>query len=48
VTYAPEPAFAGIDSFTYTISDGLLTATASVSIEVAAGTVVTSDTVPKQ
>ena len=38
VTYAPEPTFTGHDNFTYTVSDGLLTATASVSMEVGAGT----------
>src|SRR6185295_1853340 len=44
VTYAPASTFSGNDSFTYTVSDGLLTATASVSMEVGAGTGVKSET----
>ncbi len=35
VIYTPNPAFLGIDSFTYTISDGYDTATATVTITVA-------------
>ena len=34
VVYTPDGAFEGSDSFTYTISDGGLTATASVSVRV--------------
>src|SRR5207247_1119296 len=34
VTYTPALGFIGNDSFTYTISDGLLTATATVSMAV--------------
>ena len=33
-TYTPNPGFTGIDSFDYTISDGLASSTASVNIEV--------------
>jgi hypothetical protein len=44
VTYAPPPTFAGSDSFTYTVSDGLLTATATVSMAVGAGVSLKSDT----
>lgn len=36
VTYVPRTGFFGADSFTYTISDGVLTATATVRITVAA------------
>lgn len=35
-TYTPNANFHGSDSFTYTISDGVLSATATVTIEVAA------------
>ncbi|MDH3308124.1 MAG: Ig-like domain-containing protein, partial [Acidimicrobiia bacterium] len=34
VTYTPAPGFKGIDSFTYTVSDGTDTATATVSVTV--------------
>jgi hypothetical protein len=34
VTYTPSPEFYGNDSFTYTVSDGALTATATVSVTV--------------
>jgi len=34
VTYTPAPGFAGIDSFTYTVSDGTDTATGTVSVTV--------------
>ena len=44
VTYTPAPGFTGTDSFTYTISDGLLTATATVSMNVGGGTGVNNDT----
>ncbi|MBS3923080.1 MAG: tandem-95 repeat protein [Nitrosarchaeum sp.] len=33
-TYTPQPNFHGIDSFTYTVSDGLLTDTATVTVTV--------------
>jgi Bacterial Ig domain/Bacterial cadherin-like domain len=33
VTYTPSPSYSGIDTFTYTISDGKITATATVSLE---------------
>lgn len=36
ITYVPRAGFFGADSFTYTISDGALTATATVRITVAA------------
>lgn len=32
--YTPEPGFSGSDLFTYTVSDGLLTATATVAINI--------------
>ena len=38
VTYTPAPGFTGTDSFTYTVSDGLLTATATVSMTVGVAT----------
>ncbi len=34
ITYAPDPAFKGVDTFTYTISDGTDTATATVTVTV--------------
>src|SRR5205814_1127530 len=34
VTYTPAPTFSGDDTFTYTISDGLLTSTATVTMTV--------------
>lgn len=34
VTYTPDSGFVGIDTFTYTISDGALTDTATVTIDV--------------
>jgi len=33
-TYTPKPGFVGTDSFTYTISDGAVTATATVTVTV--------------
>ncbi|HSA76989.1 MAG TPA: Ig-like domain-containing protein [Nitrosarchaeum sp.] len=33
-TYTPQPNFHGVDSFTYTVSDGLLTDTATVTVTV--------------
>lgn len=36
ITYTPESAFAGRDSFEYTVTDGLLSDTATVTIDVAA------------
>ncbi len=37
VTYTPDAAFEGPDTFTYTVSDGFLTATATVTVTVGAG-----------
>jgi predicted extracellular nuclease len=34
ITYAPKPGFKGVDSFTYTVSDGYGTATATVTVTV--------------
>src|SRR5207249_1088260 len=45
VTYSPVSGFTGDDSFTYTISDGLLTATATVAMTVGGGTTVTAASV---
>lgn len=36
LTYAPNPSFIGVDNFTYTISDGELSDTATVSVTVEA------------
>ena len=36
VTYTPEPDWNGADSYTYTITDGVLTDTASVTVTVTA------------
>ena len=43
VTYTPAPGFNGNDSFTYTISDGLLTGTATVHLEVGQTTTTNHD-----
>ncbi|MBN1995360.1 MAG: tandem-95 repeat protein [Anaerolineae bacterium] len=44
VTYTPNPGFAGNDTFTYTISDGLLTDTATVTVSVNGPPVAVNDT----
>jgi hypothetical protein len=34
VFYTPHPGFRGVDTFTYTVSDGILTSTARVTVNV--------------
>ena len=40
VTYTPDPGFLGEDSFTYTISDGVATDTATVTVNVSDATMI--------
>ena len=47
VTYTPSPGSSGIDTFTYTISDGALTDTANVTVSIAAAPPPTTTTVPE-
>ncbi|MBI2909406.1 MAG: tandem-95 repeat protein [Chloroflexi bacterium] len=44
VTYTPNAGFRGVDTFTYTVSDGLLTATGTVAVTVNAPPVAVNDT----
>ena len=36
ISYMPNPGFHGVDTFSYTVSDGFVTATATVTVEVTA------------
>lgn len=42
ISYMPNPGFLGVDSFSYTVSDGLKTATAQVTVQVT-GTAIASE-----
>ena len=43
VSYTPDPGFTGTDSFDYTVSDGIATDTATVTVAVANGAPVAAD-----